>query len=244
MTNTTISQNGAGEGGGILHWNSFNTRLNLQSCTISSNQSQIGANRGIVSQNGANDPNVTLHVGNCLIADAGRGRIVSSDYNLIQDTNMYTITGVTAHNIYNQDPKVGPLADLGGPTPTHALRFDSPALDAGHSGGLTTDQRGLPRGIDDPRTPNADGGDASDIGAYEADPNLRLLAPEKIGGDIRLRFNTLFGRTYRLESEDNLNNSWSTLTNNISGTGGALKALDTGAANLPGRFYRAVMFVP
>ena len=132
------------------------------------------------------------------------------------------------------------MADLGGPTPTHALRFDSPALDAGHSGGLTTDQRGLPRPIDDPNTPNAAGGDGSDIGAYEADPNLRLLSPEKIGGDIRLRFNTLFGRTYRLESEDNLDNSWSALTNNIPGTGSAIQALDTGAATLPRRFYRAV----
>ena len=54
------------------------------------------------------------------------------------------------------------------------LRFDSPAIDAGHSGGLTTDQRGLPRPIDDPNTPNAEGGDGSDIGAYEGDPNLRI----------------------------------------------------------------------
>ena len=106
------------------------------------------------------------------------------------------ITGTTTHNIYNQDPKLGPLADLGGPTPTHALRFDSPALDAGHSGGLTTDQRGLPRPIDDPNTPNAEGGDGSDIGAYEADPTLRMTGMAKSGPDIWLSFNSLFGRTY------------------------------------------------
>ena len=81
-------------------------------------------------------------------------------------------------------------------------------------------------------------------GAYEADPNLRLLAPEKIGGDIRLRFNTLFGRTYRLESEDNLDNSWSVLSNHITGDGSAKQALDTGAATLPRRFYRGVMLLP
>jgi hypothetical protein len=99
-------------------------------------------------------------------------------------TNGVVITGSTTHNIYGLDPKLGPLADLSGPTPTHALRFDSPALDAGHSGGLTTDQRGLPRPIDNPNTPNVDGGDGSDIGAYEADPNLRIMAIEQLGDDI------------------------------------------------------------
>jgi hypothetical protein len=54
--------------------------------------------------------------------------------------------------------------------PTHALSFDSLVVDIGHSGGLTTDEPGLPRPIDDPNTPNAEGGDGSDIGAYEADP--------------------------------------------------------------------------
>jgi hypothetical protein len=120
------------------------------------------------------------------------------------------------------------------------LRFDSPAIDAGHSGGITTDQRGLPRPIDDPNTPNAEGGDGSDIGAYEADPTLRIATIEKAGADIRLRFNTLFGKTYAVESEDNLDGSWGTLTNNIPGTGSAIQTQDLGAATLPRRFYRAV----
>ena len=119
------------------------------------------------------------------------------------------------------------------------MRFDRPALDAENSGGLPTDQRSLPRPIDDPNTPNAEGGDGSDIGAYEADPNLRITI-EKAGADIRLRFNTLFGKTYAVESETNLDGSWGTLTNNIPGTGGAVQVQDLGAANLPRRFYRAV----
>ncbi|HEY9174332.1 MAG TPA: choice-of-anchor Q domain-containing protein [Verrucomicrobiae bacterium] len=163
-----------------------------------------------------------------------------SPQSLIQDTNGCAITNLTAHNLYNQDPKLGPLADLGGSALTHALRYDSPALDAGHSGGLTTDQRGLPRPIDDPNTPNAEGGDGSDIGAYEADPSLRLAAPERVGSDVRLRFNTLFGRNYGVESKDNIEDMWSVLMNNIPGTGGALLPVDIGAAALPHRFYRAV----
>ena len=84
------------------------------------------------------------------------------------------------------------MADLGGPTPTHALRFDSPALDAGHSGGLTTDQRGLPRPIDDPNTPNAaDGAESADrktfeaaIAASDAHPRKKLVEGQVVNGTI------------------------------------------------------------
>ncbi|MFP4634627.1 MAG: choice-of-anchor Q domain-containing protein [Nitriliruptoraceae bacterium] len=56
----------------------------------------------------------------------------------------------------NTDPKLESLADNGGPTPTHALPDDSPAIDAG-STDLDVDQRGEPR----------PSGGASDIGAFE-----------------------------------------------------------------------------
>ena len=73
----------------------------------------------------------------------------------------------TGPNILGQDPKLGPLADNGGPTPTEALLDGSPALDAGSSEGLGTDQRGAPRPFDLKGLPAAAGGDSSDIGAYE-----------------------------------------------------------------------------
>jgi hypothetical protein len=63
-----------------------------------------------------------------------------------------------------QDPKLAPLADNGGPTPTMAVLFGSPALDQG-AGCDDTDQRGTLR----PQ------GAACDIGAFEAtfDPQHR-----------------------------------------------------------------------
>jgi Ca2+-binding RTX toxin-like protein len=42
------------------------------------------------------------------------------------------------------DPRVGTLRQNGGPTPTHALKVDSPAVGRG-SGCHPTDQRGAPR---------------------------------------------------------------------------------------------------
>lgn len=69
-----------------------------------------------------------------------------------------------------------PLAMNGGPTPTHALRADSPALDRGSAFGSPIDQRGLPRPSDFAAISDSEGGDGSDIGAFE------LQAPPAAGG--------------------------------------------------------------
>lgn len=64
------------------------------------------------------------------------------------------------------DPMLGPLADNGGPTLTHALLAGSPAIDAGDNAtcaSLPTDQRGSPRSVDG----NLDGSAVCDLGAYE-----------------------------------------------------------------------------
>ena len=71
------------------------------------------------------------------------------------------------------NPLFGPLQMNGGPTPTHALRPGSPAIDRGNSFGIHADQRGHHRPHDYPLVPNALGGDGSDIGAFELD-SIRL----------------------------------------------------------------------
>jgi CSLREA domain-containing protein len=70
------------------------------------------------------------------------------------------------------DAKLGLLQNNGGPTNTFALLADSPALDQGKAFGveLGVDQRGgsFARTIDAPTIPNANGGDGTDIGAFES----------------------------------------------------------------------------
>lgn len=90
----------------------------------------------------------------------------SVGFSLIENATGAAITA-TGPNVIGQDPKLGPLADNGGPTPTEALLDGSPALDAGISDGLTIDQRGAPRPFDLKGLAAAAGGDSSDIGADE-----------------------------------------------------------------------------
>ena len=95
------------------------------------------------------------------------GTIGSEGHNLIGNDEGCTITPTTGDQIGTIgspiDPKLAPIADNGGPTPTHALLPGSPAIDGGEaaparSGGTgcdAADQRGAPRS------------GTCDIGAYE-----------------------------------------------------------------------------
>lgn len=75
--------------------------------------------------------------------------------NLIESSNVTLPPGTL-----RVDPRLAPLANNGGPTLTHALMADSPAIDMGsNSGGLSYDQRG-------PGFPRVKGPRA-DIGAFE-----------------------------------------------------------------------------
>jgi hypothetical protein len=105
------------------------------------------------------------------------GFITSGGYNLVGDSSGITWAagsptsgdqlGTPANAI---DPRLGPLQDNGGLTPTLALLAGSPAIDAGSSHWLV-DQRGYARPVDlnDALYPNASGGNGADIGAFELD---------------------------------------------------------------------------
>jgi len=87
---------------------------------------------------------------------------VSASFSLIENTSGADLTG--GPNIFGQDPKLAPLADNGGRTPTQALLVGSPAIDQGQASGF--DQRGAPRPFDLAGVALAGDNDA-DIGAYE-----------------------------------------------------------------------------
>jgi hypothetical protein len=171
LTNSTVTGNSAkgafqsSARGGAL-FNSGSTAIITSSTITYNNASSSG---GILNSSG------TVRARNTIIAnntDAGggsdfAGALTSDGYNIIRSTSFTTITGDTTGNQTGIDPLLGTLQDNGGPTLTHALLANSPAIDAGHSSGLNTDQRGMPRPVDFSFRANATGGDGADIGAFE-----------------------------------------------------------------------------
>ena len=162
FTNSTISGNTAGSSGGGIYASST---LTLHSSTVTDNSAVAGG--------GIFNPASTATLRYTIIANsvgaACSGVITSDGHNLIEDPTGCTIIGDTTGNIIGQDPDLGPLADNGGSTQTHALLSGSPAIDAGSDDcpPPATDQRGVAR----PQ------GASCDIGAYEYEGPL----PEKLG---------------------------------------------------------------
>ena len=88
--------------------------------------------------------------------------VVTGNNNLIMASSVYLAGTITS------DPHLGPLQDNGGPTLTHALAPDSPAIDHGFSLPATTyDQRGMPY--------SRVFGAATDIGALELQPRADVI---------------------------------------------------------------------
>jgi hypothetical protein len=98
-------------------------------------------------------------------AESCFGTLASGGFNLDEDGSCgFTKSTDLVEVPAGLDPV---LRDNGGPTPTHELSADSAALDRGNAFGSDVDQRGLPRPSDFPAISNTEGGDGSDIGAFE-----------------------------------------------------------------------------
>ncbi|WP_223787668.1 right-handed parallel beta-helix repeat-containing protein [Marinicella meishanensis] len=178
VSNSTISNNSAVvDGGGIASIGFGNgIELNLNSVTVTQNSSQ--ANGGGMANTGTDIAvSQSLLSGNTAVTantwTAGGGSYVTVDaYNIFGESSASGLTGVTpgATDIVPTEDANGileaNLADNGGPTPTHALVPNGPAVDVipGVSCLFSTDQTGKARPIDADGDGNAD----CDVGAYES----------------------------------------------------------------------------
>jgi hypothetical protein len=165
LNNSTVSGNTGSDEGIYIDGGT----LILKNSTITNNQPRAIMNMGgtlslqntIIAKNGTS--------GDCYNPPSHGGKITSRGYNLIGIDTGCSFTPAAGDLVGTSnkpiDPKLAPLQDNGGPTFTHALNSDSPAIDAGNpakpgSGGascLVTDQRSVTR----PQ------GTRCDIGAYE-----------------------------------------------------------------------------
>ncbi|MGD1908893.1 MAG: beta strand repeat-containing protein [Leptolyngbyaceae cyanobacterium] len=218
LNNSTISGNTADRGGGIDNRGT----LTLNNSTVSGNTALAIAG-GIYSRN-------TLFLNNSIISgnnsfpspstatDVQVSGTITSNNNLFGADGVAGVIGFTlaASDIINPltlAATLSPLTDNGGPTQTHALLPNSPAIDAGNdtlAGGLTTDQRGASRF-----------NGTVDIGAVEAYYALTATAGDGQNTTVNTNFGTPL--TVRLtETFANAGVSGATITFNSPATGASL----------------------
>ncbi len=195
LTNITFSGNSAQNGGGMANYvGGHPTLINV---TFSGNQAVDG---GAIF----NYLDIVLQLTNVTIyqntADTAGGAIFSwqggSTTNMMNsivwenqpnDSQIHTDAGSTTNITYSDiqggytgtgnmelDPRLGSLADNGGPTQTYALMMGSPVIDTLDPASCpATDQRGVARPIDG----DGDGEANCDMGAYEAEEIKVLFLP-------------------------------------------------------------------
>ena len=166
--NSTISGNKAGDTGGIYtrspHITLYNSTIAFNTATSPSSglRMLINGQSTSASMHGMLIANNTYGATN-IASDVSGGATIGSN-NLI----FAPASSVPPDTIVGKCPLLFPLADNGGPTQTHALHANSPAIDAGINPlALTSDQRGTPfvRESGPPGTATP----LPDIGAYELD---------------------------------------------------------------------------
>jgi hypothetical protein len=166
FTNSTISKNEAEvSGGGISNAGD----VSIRNSTVTKNSAE-GSGGGVASLGtGSVGVYSSILAGNQTtdVDNASNGSFSSLGYNIIGDGKSAPSFNSTGDRTGVTNPGLGPLANNGGPTQTHAVLNGSPALDKGDSGGLVRDQRGKARPVDLPDVVNARGGDGSDVGAFE-----------------------------------------------------------------------------
>jgi hypothetical protein len=165
ITNSTLAGNSATDGGAIENDNT----ASIANSTFAGNSA--AEEGGAVSNTGALSVAGTILAASSGDNCANFGSIDDRGYNLEDDPGASCGFAPTSHDIVGQSPKLGPLANNGGPTQTMALLAGSPAIDQiPTASGLcpATDQRGAqrPDGIES----------ACDIGAFESDGTERLGA--------------------------------------------------------------------
>jgi predicted outer membrane repeat protein len=199
ISDSTLSGNSASEHGAGIY--AITSTLSMTNSTLSANTSgQSGG--GIYNHAGLITVTNNTFAGNSALLEGGG---LYNSLGLLRTTNSIFLEGASGgscwgeiidggHNIDSgdtcgfdpangslpdTDPLLRPLRDNGGPTWTHAMRQNSPVIDAANPLSCpATDQRGAPRPYDG----DGDGEPVCDIGSYELD-DFVPVSPEGIDID-------------------------------------------------------------
>ncbi len=205
LTQVTVSGNIAGGGGGGLY---IDWGCELQWCTITGNrsgfQTPLNAGGGGIKFERVGSATLVSSIVSGNIDASGAAPDIDnlrSAYSFSQLTARNTLVGYNASSWLPEaplgspdangnliggrlhgaiDPLLGPLADNGGPTPTHALLTGSPAIDAGDPA-LVAGAAGTPEFDQRGAAYTRVAGERVDMGAFEAQ-----AASGALGADFNL----------------------------------------------------------
>ena len=138
IDDSTISRNVAVRGGGVRGMGD----VDFSSSTIAENRAQSGGAALLATSSGSSASNSVFGRNTASLAGPLCVGLLSSQGHNVADDGGCGLTAPT--DITGVGARIGRLRQNGGPTPTHAIRTNSPAL--GHGAGCNrTDQRGAPR---------------------------------------------------------------------------------------------------
>ena len=186
IINSTLSGNNANLGGGVFNNSGATNEVTIINSTLADNSAST--NGGGLSNFGTATLSNSIVSNSTMGSDVdGTGVVFTTGVNIIQDGSI-----AAGANVIVADPLLGPLADNGGPTQTHAILPGSPAVNAGDNS-LAVDADGNPLAFDQRGNPfvRIPSG-AVDIGAFELQAYLvDTLLDESDGdfskGDLSLR---------------------------------------------------------
>jgi len=236
LNNITFSGNNAEHfGGGML---SFQSSPTLRNVTFSGNTATSYYGGGMYNDNSSASLTNAILWGKT--PDQIRGDSTTVTYSDVQGG--YPGTG----NI-NDDPLLGPLADNGGLTQTHAIAAGSPAIDAGDPDVCPNiDQRAFTRPIDGDENGTA----ICDMGAYEygSYPAVFSLTVEHVGNGTTTKnpdkLEYLWGESVTLTATADpawLFIGWS---GDVTGNDNPLVITITGNTNVTALFTTNRIFLP
>jgi hypothetical protein len=220
--NWVNSSNSLGVGGGAYLGTGG---ITVNACTISGNAAGLGGGIG-TGTNGAPMFRNSILAYNTPGGDTS-GTVIDGGHNICSDS---TGAFIAPGSLNNTDPKLGPLMNYGGKTPTLSLLAGSPAIDGANPAFCTpTDQRGVPRPA----------GAGCDIGAYEAGPPFPLIFQRQTSDQFRLFYGGMAGQTFQLQRSLDLVN-WPTLSTNTLGGAGYYEVIVTNSLNATTVFFRTL----
>jgi CSLREA domain-containing protein len=187
----TAAETGAGiENGGTLELSNVTLSGNITALlsgpallnggTATLNFVTITGNSGVAPGGAVFTGPATIDINNSIIAN-NTGGDCSLPAGMAFATANLDSDGTCSGFTLTADPLLGPLADNGGATKTHALLPGSPALDAATGACVSDDQRGVSR-------PE---GAACDLGAFELSDSFAPPSPEAESGETVVTSDTL-----------------------------------------------------